>query len=210
MILLLVYLISTIYLHNVAALLSYYMDDNCNGTVDLTDIDSILLQLTKKSTYQPDIDCSLLISSTKYDQFMLYFMHFDISSDEQQGCTEDWLEVHDGNNVKSPSVAGIPKRLCGSYIRDSVRLSTGNNVFLRFISGEAWEEKGFDMVITQYHTGSCDANEQSCRNGRCITSSLVCNGYNPCGDNSDCSAGHKMNPTATIVATVFAVIFLSL
>ena len=34
--------------------------------------------------------------------------------------------------------------------------------------------------------GYCDSWEISCDNGRCIDDSLRCNGYNPCGDYSDC------------------------
>ena len=34
--------------------------------------------------------------------------------------------------------------------------------------------------------GICYSYEHSCSNGRCIDDSLACNGYNPCGDYSDC------------------------
>ncbi|XP_045173816.1 low-density lipoprotein receptor-related protein 12-like [Mercenaria mercenaria] len=202
MFLLLAYLISILHLHNVAALYTYYMDDTCNGTVDISDTNSIMLYLTKSSTYKPNMHCSLLISTTKYDQFMLYFKNIDIAS-KQSGCTQDWLEVHDGNSLKSPFVAGISGRLCGSYISDTVRVSTGNNILLFFVSGSLYEEKGFDMVITQYHTGSCGAKEHSCRNGRCISDSLVCNGYNPCGDNSDCATSPNTEQIVVVIVSIF-------
>ena len=34
--------------------------------------------------------------------------------------------------------------------------------------------------------GPCDSDEFWCHNGRCIDTSLRCNGYNPCGDKADC------------------------
>lgn len=39
--------------------------------------------------------------------------------------------------------------------------------------------------------GYCYSYEYECENGRCIDDSIKCNGFNPCGDGSDCrlSAG---------------------
>lgn len=36
-------------------------------------------------------------------------------------------------------------------------------------------------------SGNCRSSEHSCNNGRCISDSLTCNGYDPCGDRSDCN-----------------------
>ncbi|KAK3581171.1 hypothetical protein CHS0354_024704 [Potamilus streckersoni] len=34
--------------------------------------------------------------------------------------------------------------------------------------------------------GECETYEYQCDNGRCIDDAINCNGYNPCGDSSDC------------------------
>lgn len=42
------------------------------------------------------------------------------------------------------------------------------------------------MTTCIYFAGPCRSYEYQCHNFRCIISDLVCNGHNPCGDNSDC------------------------
>lgn len=41
-------------------------------------------------------------------------------------------------------------------------------------------------AILHSASGECRSDEYSCTNGRCIDQSLKCNGFNPCGDDSDC------------------------
>lgn len=185
---LIVSLISVLCLNNAAAITYYYMDNYCNGTLDMSFIDAVRLKLTSRSSYKPNMACSLLITSTRYaDKYMLYFKDIDIESNIN--CNHDWLEVHDGSNIYSPYVSGISGRLCGSYISSAVRRTSGNNMYLYFRSDGSWpwQNRGFDMVITRYHTGFCNNDEYSCDNGRCVSDSLICNGYNPCGDYSDCA-----------------------
>jgi hypothetical protein len=47
--------------------------------------------------------------------------------------------------------------------------------------------------------GYCFSYEYSCGNGRCISNSLTCNGYNPCGDYSDCAVVLTVGGIAGIV-----------
>ncbi|XP_053374848.1 astacin-like metalloendopeptidase [Mercenaria mercenaria] len=104
--LLLVYLASAFCFCNVGALLTYYMDNYCNGTLDISYLDAVRLKLTHRSAYKSNMNCNLLITSMKsLDRFMLYFKDFDIESN--MGCTHDWLEVHDGNSIYSPYVSGM-------------------------------------------------------------------------------------------------------
>ena len=54
--------------------------------------------------------------------------------------------------------------------------------------------------------GVCRSDEFSCANGRCIDQSLKCNGYNPCGDGSDCTDLHN----GYIMTIVFGILSLLL
>lgn len=64
--------------------------------------------------------------------------------------------------------------------------------------------------------GDCDSDEYSCRNGRCISDNLVCNGNNPCGDYSDCAyviaagviAGIVVGTVALVVTVVTVVVII--
>jgi hypothetical protein len=42
------------------------------------------------------------------------------------------------------------------------------------------------MYIYFFSTGICYTDEYACSNGHCIANNISCNGFNPCGDYSDC------------------------
>ncbi|MBN3301590.1 TLL1 protein, partial [Amia calva] len=72
------------------------------------------------------------------------FNEFEI--EQHQECAYDHLEVFDGNSDK----AAILGRLCGSKIPDPV-ISTGNKMYLRFISDASVQRKGFQAT----HSTEC-------------------------------------------------------
>ena len=41
-------------------------------------------------------------------------------------------------------------------------------------------------LFHKFILGSCGSGEYECSHDRCIDDSLTCNGWNPCGDWSDC------------------------
>ena len=60
-------------------------------------------------------------------------------------CDEDWLEIHDGPNVSAPLIYG--RKLCGDGIPDP-KMSSGNEIFIRFRSNARTQSSGYQIKIT--------------------------------------------------------------
>lgn len=67
---------------------------------------------------------------------MQSFNEFEI--EQHQECAYDHLEAFDGDSDKAP----ILSRLCGSKLPEPL-VSTGNKIYLRFISDASVQRKGF-------------------------------------------------------------------
>ena len=66
------------------------------------------------------------------------------------------------------------------------------------------------MSIVWPVTGVCNEDEFSCGNGRCVSDGLVCNGYNPCGDYTDCSSDLAAGAIAgIIIGSIFFFVIVS-
>lgn len=73
------------------------------------------------------------------------FNEFEI--EQHQECAYDHLEAFDGDSDKVP----ILSRLCGSKLPEPL-VSTGNRIYLRFISDASVQRKGFHAT---HSTGQC-------------------------------------------------------
>lgn len=203
----LIYACLLVFISNAAAITYDYMDQMCGQTIDLSFYDSVRLQLTSSSNYRPNMNCYIKVKTDYSSRIMLYFKSFGVEST----CTNDWLEVRDGQYSSSSYVSGLYGHQCGYYMSSTVRKTSGNYLYLRFVSDNSLQSTGFDMILTSYHTGICYSYEYSCSNGRCIDDSLTCNGYNPCGDYSDCSIVLATGSIAGIVVgCIFFVIVISI
>ncbi|XP_078063588.1 tolloid-like protein 2, partial [Mustelus asterias] len=81
-------------------------------------------------------ECTWLISTTSGHRVKLAFSEFEI--EQHQECIYDNLEIYDGPNEKSP----ILGRYCGSRKPEPV-VSTGNQIFVKFLSDASVQRKGF-------------------------------------------------------------------
>ncbi|XP_041032015.1 tolloid-like protein 2 [Carcharodon carcharias] len=81
-------------------------------------------------------ECTWVISATSGHRVKLAFNEFEI--EQHQECIYDHLEVYDGSNEKS----AILGRYCGSRKPEAI-VSTGNKMFIKFLSDASVQRKGF-------------------------------------------------------------------
>ncbi|KAL1024015.1 hypothetical protein UPYG_G00050330 [Umbra pygmaea] len=85
-------------------------------------------------------ECTWAITSTPGHRVKLLFSDFEI--EQHQECAYDHLEAFDGDSDS----AAILGRLCGSQTPDPL-VSTGNKMYLRFISDASVQRKGFQATL---------------------------------------------------------------
>ncbi|WAR11657.1 LRP12-like protein [Mya arenaria] len=151
------------------------MDQYCGSTIDMImeGIDDGKLVI---DGYVNQRDCNVTIE-TWYtaDRLHFQFEDFDMGSGI---CDDTYFTVYDGLD-----------RVCGSGGVEGDFTSSGRYLTFRFKNGGDFSYNQMTLVFTAYHTGYCYSYEYSCDNGRCISEDSNCNGYDPCGDQSDCRLG---------------------
>lgn len=133
-----------------------------------------------RSQNEPNLDCTITFQTeTILQKFMLRF-------DQLQLDCNDHLLVYDGAHAIGNYMADLSCR----HTRQSVGTiySRTNFLTLKYVT-DAWgtDTNGFHLVITAFK----DKTELVCRDFRCaqkdfcISTDLLCDGVNHCGDNTD-------------------------
>ena len=69
----------------------------------------------------------------------------------------------------------------------------------------------FVKSLTLLFSGYCYTWETECSNGKCIDDDIACNGFNPCGDESDCRARTiAIIIGASVGGVVFVILLISI
>ena len=84
---------------------SVFLVDRCYRYDRLPVNGQIRLQLTRNSTYPPNLDCFQTFEANYGQRLMVYFRSLNIQSDDT--CNYDSLEVDDGISRSSPFLNGI-------------------------------------------------------------------------------------------------------
>lgn len=126
------------------------MDTRCGETIDMTlpSIDTLKLMLTSNSTYDNGMDCTLAFITNRENKLQLQFNELTT----EPGY--DKLHVYDGLSSSSPYIAGMKGPVSGTRDPSKVFLTSGNNLYLRFISDGSNTDKGFSLNISTHFTGS--------------------------------------------------------
>ncbi|XP_045209009.2 uncharacterized protein LOC123560919 [Mercenaria mercenaria] len=162
------------------------------------------LSVTRRSRYRSTLRCHVTIKAPVDRKIVVVFREMDI--EWEPNCDDDFVSLHDGPNTTAAILRGTQPRMCGHTIPPGDYVTTGHQLTVMFQSDVYKQDNGFEIVFTSFHTAqSCFVDEFMCSNKRCIASSLHCNNFNNCGDESDeCEVD-----TEVVVAIVLSVFLLT-
>ncbi|XP_060074191.1 neuropilin and tolloid-like protein 2 [Ylistrum balloti] len=190
-----------------SAIRTYYMDQRCSETLNMTKlgIESAKLKLTRWSKYRNNMACYLTIEAPVNKFIMITFRDIDIKSGMFDSCEGDRLQIFDGRDSSVNMVGGLTYKLCGERRPRGAFYTTQRYMTFLFESDSFFTDDGFSLIFTSFHTGICLSSETACKRGQCISKSLECDGYNQCGDSTDeCSI--TGGPIAGIIVGAIIVI----
>ncbi|XP_071786056.1 tolloid-like protein 2 [Asterias amurensis] len=139
-----------------------------------------------QGSYDHHSSCAVqIVGSRSYEKVLIDFIQVDLPSSSNCGSSSsDYIRVNDGQLDSDHATLGT---LCGS----DVGRYTSSDMFASLVfqtDGAANDGYlGFKALYTIFYEDAygCADNDYHCKNDHCIGSSLVCDGYNHCGDNSD-------------------------
>lgn len=124
--------------------------------------------------YPPLISCVWTIQVPAEKHIKVTFDKFLVSEpgQDENMCTKDYVEVHG-------------KKLCGEQSEALVETADTNLITVIFNSDASYVDHGFTAKYEAFEPKDPCPGKFMCANSNCISESLVCDGWNDCGDNSD-------------------------
>lgn len=194
----------------------YNMEKNCGRLIILANygIPSAEVGFSRSPTFFGSRSCNLGISSgnwwagsVTWNKIIFQILEF---KNEGESCVEFRQSTDKVNWEKSNKpISGLNSEYCGSNrppINQSFTTGKYNSLVIKFDAANYLDDSfiSFKLFLNVLHSdGSC--NDYECDNGNCIPTELKCNGYNPCGDKSDCRPDDGL-PIKTIIFIVIGVV----
>ncbi|KAF6723556.1 Suppressor of tumorigenicity 14-like protein [Oryzias melastigma] len=123
------------------------------------------------SNYPPKVSCQWDIQVSKEKFIKLEFQKFAVGN-QNENCIHDYLEVED-------------KRFCGRKLKSEFIIIKSNKATVTFHSDSSNVDQGFLIRYEAFYPSDPCPKQFRCSSNLCINTTLQCDGWNDCGDNSD-------------------------
>ncbi|KAJ8280279.1 hypothetical protein GJAV_G00052680 [Gymnothorax javanicus] len=123
--------------------------------------------------YPPRVSCewNIKVPADKWVKLSLKELLMAEPGQRTGSCTKDYVKINE-------------KKFCGEENSITVT-SEGNQMKVVLYSDKSYVDHGFSAQYEAVDPSDPCPGKFQCRNTRCISSALQCDGWNDCGDNSD-------------------------
>ncbi|KAL4235371.1 Suppressor of tumorigenicity 14 protein [Mactra antiquata] len=173
------FLLIFVWTEYVACFQKDYLNKVCNTAVNIDT--SRGLESSTALYYSANTACYYSITVGTGKRVMILVRIFELEAEVFNSCV-DFVNFHDGPSTGSSTLNPAPlcdKNAVANYT------STGNQLTIYFETDSTGARHGFDFIIVAITSAPCNTGQFTCNNNICIDSSLHCNRYDECGDNSD-------------------------
>ncbi|KAM4650587.1 membrane frizzled-related protein isoform 2-T2 [Discoglossus pictus] len=152
---------------------------DCGGS--LTSLQGSLFSPNHPGPYPELTVCRWLISVPEGLMIQIQFHNFSL--EEVEGCTFDYVEIHDSAGLGIASQMG---RFCGSQLPRSLT-SSGRQMYILFVADEGVSDLGFYATYKAINVSEseCGPLELRCGGGECQSLQFKCDGWDDCPDGKD-------------------------
>ncbi|KAL3860799.1 hypothetical protein ACJMK2_010866 [Sinanodonta woodiana] len=187
--------------YSVECIPTYYINDYCGKEISMIRKHIYTGKLlVASSDFDNFIDCVVIIESWYFNPYIAF--HFEQASFDASDCVDSYVTFQDGNEESSPSVEGMTSTTCGRNKTTKVFSTTSRYLRIHYRGNPS--KYHFSIIFNCFEKGPCDSYEYECDSGWCINDELKCNGFNPCGDHSDC---HLKLSSGAVVGIIVGCIF---
>ncbi|VDI29827.1 Hypothetical predicted protein, partial [Mytilus galloprovincialis] len=155
-----------------------YLTTSCNQTVAITT--GISLQSSTALYYPNSMNCYLAVTVPTNYKVVAVFRRYEI--EELSSVCKDSVNFYDGVDT-SASLLNLDHN-CGNIAPTNIT-STGTSLTVQLVTDSTAIYRGFDLILSAFSYAPCSSDQYSCTNSLCISSTLKCDNYDQCGDQSD-------------------------
>lgn len=195
--------LSLAFLVQVYGLNTVYLDEHCGNTVPI--LSSTRIKASRFSTLTRNLNCIVKTNSVNGENIVAVFRNYNTIRGSAGKCTRNRLDIFHGATTDPATRMTGSDGVCGIIYKD-LQFATNSSQYmtLQFSTDSTIQSGSFDIIFTSYHYGPCVSGEFACNNKRCIDDSLICDGYNHCGDNSGQLSCAVVLTVGVIIAIVLA------
>ncbi|XP_071087813.1 uncharacterized protein [Haliotis cracherodii] len=174
----------------------HYLNEECDLTI--RSVYDMRIKLTADPVLPLKVNWTCrIVARADSSGDMLQTLYRDLDTVDSEGCRTNGLMIYASNRT----LLNGPDGNCGAVTPTGQFESGGSNLTFEFHTDSSEQQGNFDMLVTtiSHSNDTCPPEKFHCKNKRCVSKYVTCNGFDDCGDGSDEIQGCGSSPKIVLI-----------